>query len=350
MKILYGIQGTGHGHISRAREILPLLSEKADVDVLLSGNNFKMDLDDNHNVNRKYGISLKYSSNGNGSVSYLKTALNIKPIRLLRDIQSLDIQNYSLVISDFEPVTAWASLQSGVPSIGLSHQSSFLSDKSPRPQKQSPFAEQVLKHFAPCHRPVGFHFQPYDSFILPPVIRRDVRNLQVQTHDHITVYLPAFNPEFLISVFLQCPQVQWHLFSPVCDKAYEKENVSVQPVGNIPFLNSMKNSIGVITSAGFESCAEAMFLGKKLLVIPIKNQYEQLCNAAALSKMGIQVINHIDAHFTDKLNSWLSSARIIPLHKSADTDYLTEKLIRFAKKRSRQAKPGMYRSAKTFKW
>lgn len=328
MKILYGIQGTGHGHISRAREILPLLSEKADVDVLLSGNNFKMDLG-SIKINRKRGFSLAYGSNG--SVSYLKTALNIKPIRFLQDIQSLDVQNYNLVISDYEPVTAWASLQSGVPSIGLSHQSSFLSDKSPRPHKQSPFAEQVLKHFAPCHRPVGFHFQPYDSFILPPVIRRDVRNLQVETHNHITVYLPAFSPEFLVSVFMQCPQVHWHLFSPNCDEAYEKGNVSVRPVGNTSFLNSMKNSIGVITSAGFETCAEAMFLGKKLLVIPIKNQYEQLCNAAALSKMGVQVIEHIDVKFTNKINDWLSGARIIPLHESADTKRLTETLIRFAK-------------------
>ena len=37
MKILYAIQGTGNGHISRAREIVPILMKYADVDVLLSG-------------------------------------------------------------------------------------------------------------------------------------------------------------------------------------------------------------------------------------------------------------------------------------------------------------------------
>ena len=45
MRILYGVQGTGHGHISRARVILPKLREFAEVDVLISGYNFHMNLE-----------------------------------------------------------------------------------------------------------------------------------------------------------------------------------------------------------------------------------------------------------------------------------------------------------------
>jgi hypothetical protein len=37
MKILYGIQGTGNGHVSRAKEILPVMRRYAEVDVLISG-------------------------------------------------------------------------------------------------------------------------------------------------------------------------------------------------------------------------------------------------------------------------------------------------------------------------
>ena len=37
MKILYAIQGTGNGHVCRARDIVPVLSRKAEVDVLISG-------------------------------------------------------------------------------------------------------------------------------------------------------------------------------------------------------------------------------------------------------------------------------------------------------------------------
>ena len=39
MKILYAVQATGNGHISRAAEIIPLLQTYGSVDVMLSGNN-----------------------------------------------------------------------------------------------------------------------------------------------------------------------------------------------------------------------------------------------------------------------------------------------------------------------
>lgn len=329
MKILYGIQGTGHGHISRAREIVPLLADEAEIDVLISGYNCKMTLE-NAAVIQKRGISLTYDSKG--SVSYLKTALNIHPVSFLQDVSSLAVRDYDLIISDYEPITAWASIHSEIPSIALSHQAAFLSPRSPRPEKTSHMAEQVLKHFAPCKEQIGFHFRRYDSFILPPVIRKDVRELETSTGDHVTVYLPAFDHGTLVSIFNQFSNTRWHIFSPSCDSTFRKENVEVYPVGNSPFLESMKDSSGVITSAGFETCAEAMYLGKKLLVIPIQNQYEQLCNAAALSKLGIQTILKMDRNVNLKIGYWLENAPVVHLPEAADMKQLTSKLIRFAEK------------------
>ena len=37
MKILYAIQGTGNGHLSRARDIIPILQQKGELDILVSG-------------------------------------------------------------------------------------------------------------------------------------------------------------------------------------------------------------------------------------------------------------------------------------------------------------------------
>lgn len=324
MNILYGIQGTGHGHISRAREIIPVLSKKANVDVLLSGYNCNMSLE-NVDVIQKRGISLSYDSEG--SVSYLKTALNLQPITFVRDIQRLNVEEYDLIISDFEPVTAWASQQKNVYSVALSHQASFISTKSPRPETKSVMGEQILKHFAPCSIPIGFHFQRYDSYILPPIIRQDVRSLSPQKGTHVTVYLPAFDHQFLLQKFLMIPQVEWHIFSPNCKSSYTVMNVTINPVGNKPFLDSMKNSFGVITGAGFETCAEAMYLGKKLLAIPISNQYEQYCNAAALEKMGVQTIQKIDEPFVDLVRHWIDKTPAVQLSEIADTAKLVDLLL-----------------------
>ena len=324
MKILYGIQGTGHGHISRAREIVPLLTEHASLDILISGTNCKMTLDGKKTI-RKHGISLAYNSKG--SVSYLKTALGIQPVRFLQDIWSTDPSEYDLVISDYEPITAWASRTCGTPSIALSHQASFLSDKSPRPDRKSVMAEQILKNFAPCDIPIGFHFKRYDSFILPPVIRSEVKELQPEEKDHITVYLPAFDPKQLTELLGQIREIEWQLFSPSCHEPTQFGNVRVFPVGNRPFLESLKSSCGVLTSAGFETCAEAMYLKKKLFVIPIRNQYEQLCNAASLKEMGVSVADTADISFIPKLRDWLRSAETVPLPEAADIPKLRETLF-----------------------
>jgi len=327
MKILYGIQGTGHGHISRAREILPELSEIADIDVLVSGYNCKMTLDDRPIIHKR-GLSLAYDSKG--GVSNLQTALKIRPVTFLKDIHSLDVSRYDLIISDYEPVTAWASHNKLAPAVALSHQASFLSKNSPRPKRTSLLAEQILKNFAPCKHAVGFHFLRYDSFILPPVIRKEVLELEVEKGKHITVYLPAFHHDTLFTLFSQLKSVEWHIFSPSCSEIIERENVIMHPVGNRPFLKSMRSGMGVITSAGFETCAETMYLGKKLLVIPIRNQYEQLCNAAALKEMGVHVIKRVNKNFVKRVQEWLDDPRVITIQDIADIDTLVQELLEYA--------------------
>ena len=63
MRILYGVQGTGHGHISRARVILSKLREFAEVDVLISGYNFHMNLEGKINGLYEQGILTQKQSN-----------------------------------------------------------------------------------------------------------------------------------------------------------------------------------------------------------------------------------------------------------------------------------------------
>lgn len=41
----------------------------------------------------------------------------------------------------------------------------------------------------------------------------------------------------------------------------------------------MRRCKGYISTAGFESICEAMFLEKPTLMIPVEGQYEQACNA-----------------------------------------------------------------------
>ena len=37
MKILYAIQGTGNGHVTRAEDVIPILREYGELDLFVSG-------------------------------------------------------------------------------------------------------------------------------------------------------------------------------------------------------------------------------------------------------------------------------------------------------------------------
>lgn len=324
MKILYGVQGTGHGHISRARVVLPKLREIAEVDVLISGYNFHMDLD-GEIAYKARGISLAYDSKG--SVDLFETARKLNPVKFIQDIQSTPVTEYDFVVNDFEPVTAWAAQAAGIPCVAISHQASFLSPKVPRPDKRSLVAEGVMKHFAPFTAAVGSHYLRYDEFIEPPIIRRHIKDLNPVAGDHITVYLPAFDHQTLCSVFNKVNDIEWHIFAPGCEGEYRKGNVWVRPVGKETFLKSVENCTGIVSSTGFETTSESMFLGKKLLTIPIKNQYEQLSNAAAIEELGGKVVYSIDDTFKSVVKDWLANSKALSLPEISDEDDLVQKIV-----------------------
>jgi len=323
MKILYGIQGTGHGHISRAKELLPELNKHASVDVILSGYNSK--LDPEYTVRfRKQGISLSYDSHG--GVSVLDTLRNIQPVRFINDVRSVPLDEYDLVISDYEPISAWSAKWEEVPCVALSHQASFLSPETPRPDQKSLVAESLLQYFAPAGNPIGFHFQRYDHFIKPPVIRSAIRSLEVKRKDHITVYLPAYHHEVLQRIFGRFSDLDWHIFSPSCQKEVRSKNIWIQPVGNQQFLKSFASCRGVICNAGFEMCAESMYLGKKLLAVPIRNQYEQQCNAAALERMGVLILDTLEDQ-AKEIWHWLEASPVIRLEEIADPSKIVRQIL-----------------------
>ena len=322
MKILYGVQGTGLGHISRATALLPELCKHAEVDVLISGYAFELEL--GNVAYRKRGISLKYDRNG--GVAMLETLKQFKPIRFLNDVQSIPLQKYDLVISDYEPISSWATRIAGVRSVALSHQAAFILPKTPRPEKESIIAEQLLQRFAPSEETVGFHFKQYDNFIEPQLIRDEIQDLNPIDEGHITVYLPAWHPAKLAKMFHKFPQVDWHIFSSDCKKTQQLQNVWLRPVSHGAFLKSGEACGGVMTSSGFEMCSEAMYLGKKLLVIPIRNQYEQLCNAAALQKMGVTVLSTLEGKET-VIDDWLENGEAIGLNEIADAAGIVERII-----------------------
>lgn len=325
MRILFAVQGTGNGHISRAREIVPLLKNYGQVDLLISGTQADV-LPGEPPQYRFHGFSFVFGEKG--GVNHWKTYKAMNLPRLWRDVRSLPLKNYDLIINDFEPVTAWACRFQGRPSVALSHQASFLSKKTPRPSGKYNWAESLFTHYAPTTYKIGFHFDKYDEFIHTPVIRSEIRNQEIRNFGHITVYLPAYHDKLLVGYLKKIPEIRWEVFSKHSKQTYTDNNVFVQPINNGLYNKSLSSSMGLLTGGGFESPAEALFLGKKVMVMPMKNQYEQLCNAAAAKHMGVPVIYQIKDNFISSIKDWLNSSDTVTVNYPDETGSIVEELVR----------------------
>ena len=320
MKILYAIQGTGNGHLSRARDIIPYLEQSGELDVLVSGTQADVAL----SYPIKYRLKgLSFIFGKKGGVDLIATYKKGNAKRLWKEVKTLAVEDYDIIINDFEPVSAWACFLKHKPCISLSHQSAVVNSKSPKPKSIDLPGMALLRYYAPATMYYGFHFLHYDTHIYTPVIRQQVRELPIANKGHYTVYLPAYDDKHILKVLSQFEDVKWQVFSKHNKAAFAQRNIRIQPISNEAFLQSMATSEGVLCGAGFETPAEALYLQKKLMVIPMKGQYEQQCNAAALKEMGVPVIKSLKNKHSDKIRGWIKSKKII----SVDYPDVTKELI-----------------------
>ncbi len=324
MKILYAIQGTGNGHISRARDIVPLLAQKGELDILISSSHAEVALD--YPIKYKlHGLGFVFGKKG--GIDLLETYKKNNLKRFWKEVKALPVADYDMVISDFEPVSAWACYLAKKPCVGLSHQAAVGNKKSPKPKQIDVVGSTILKHYAPTTIQYGFHFNTYDNNIFTPVIRQQVRQLQPTTGNYYTVYLPAYSDKKILKMLSRFKDEQWVVFSKHNKKPFAKHNCSFAPLSNDAFVDSMAGCKGVLCGAGFETPAEALFLKKKLLVVPMKGQYEQQCNAAALKEMGIPVIKSLKKKWVDKIQQWLQADQAFTVHYPDETVAILEQVI-----------------------
>ena len=305
MKILYSIQATGNGHIARANEVIPYFQKYGQVDVFLSGSNSSL-ISQIPVTYRSKGVSLFYGNSG--ALDYWQMAKSLAPLRILKEAKNLPVEKYDVVINDFESITSLACKIKKKPFIHFGHQASFTSTKSPRPRQRDISGELLLRYYANSEHRIGLHFRQYDSGIFTPILKEKILKTDQVNKGHVTVYLSHYKDSLVAEALQKVKDVTFHLFSKNATVLVRDKNVIIMPIEESSFNKSMAESFGVITGAGFETPAEALFMNKKLMCLPIKGQYEQACNAAALEAFGVNIVQGIDETFPSIISTWLHDA------------------------------------------
>ena len=287
-KILYGVQATGNGHITRARALVPWLRQVGfDVDVLLSGREREklFGLEDFGHYRTRRGFTFALDD---GRVNFFRTFIEAEIARFWRDVKALNLDAYDFILTDFEPVTAWAARRAGRVCIGVGHQYAF-NFPVPKDGLQLP-ARAVMRWFAPASVSLGLHWDSFNSPILPPIIEPGDGHRAVQPGRYL-VYLPFDSTARVMQLLRRFPDVKFTFYSDV-QAPYSEQHIQVKPYSRTGFREDLAIAEGVICGAGFELPSEALSLGKKLLVQPLEGQFEQCSNAKALKLLDRAAVMH----------------------------------------------------------
>jgi uncharacterized protein (TIGR00661 family) len=306
MKILYGVQGTGNGHISRARKMAAHLHARgADVTYLFSGRERQRLFDMECFGDFEYRVGLTMVQEG-GAVRFGPTIAQARPLQFIRDVRALDVAPYDLVISDFEPVTAWAARTQRKVCMGIGHQYAF---GQAIPQTANNLASDiVMRWFAPVDIPIGLHWHHFNVDILPPIIDTQLvrdRNSAPQ----VLVYLPFEQQDEVTALLQRFPGHRFLQYSPDVGDG-EAGNVGRRRTNLHGFRADLCRSSAVICNAGFELVGECLHLGIPVLVKPVQGQMEQQSNAFALQRLGWgNVLRGLDEA---RIRDWLDSSPASP--------------------------------------
>ncbi|MCU7554722.1 glycosyltransferase [Alteromonas sp. ASW11-19] len=302
MKLLYGVQGTGNGHIARARIMAAALAQRDDIEVdfIFSGRApdkyFDMEVFGDYRVFTGLTFLTRH-----GKVDKWQTLRQANLRQFARDVRELDIHNYDLLVNDFEPVTAWAAKLGGVPSISISHQAAFSYNV---PRAGDTLTDKLLmRFFAPAAVRLGVHWFHFNQPILPPFVAD--RPGSGPPQQHILVYLPFEDISDIQDMLAPLREQQFQCFHPAITAPLTRGNVHWQPTSKAHFKHALQYCRGVIANGGFELSSEALQLGKKLLIKPLQGQFEQLSNVLTLSRLGLcQPLFQLE---TDTVEEWLDA-------------------------------------------
>jgi uncharacterized protein (TIGR00661 family) len=210
------------------------------------------------------------------------------------------------IVNFYESITGLYNLKSGakVPCMSIGHQYLLLSEHFETIPTKA--VDRFLLNINTKITAIGsskllglsFRTMPNDPkrniITVPPLLRQEVKSIQPQSGERWLAYLTHYRlADEIMAWSAQNPEVKLDCFwdNPTRKTTYHySDSLTFHPIDAEKYLIKMTHCAGLISTAGFESVAEAMYLGKPVLMVPVPNHIEQMINAhdGELSGAGVQ--------------------------------------------------------------
>jgi uncharacterized protein (TIGR00661 family) len=302
-RIIYGVAGEGFGHSSRSHLIGQRLIDAGN-DVMFVGSAKSLLYLKQYfgeRVREIFGLSFAFEGGRVDKSETLKRNL-LKLPEANKQNDELFKKHFEpfdpeLVISDFEPFSAWWAWRNRVPFISIDHEHMLTLCELEHPAK-SWFSRLTAKVVTECHYVgavayiiLNFFDAPLridSAFLAPPIVRPIVEALEAKRGEHILLYsTTGTEQEQLQKVLNKFSDQKFYIYG--FSKCGEIKNCIFKKRSTEGFLDDLACARGVIASAGFSLISECMYLKKKMLLLPLAGQYEQMVNAHYNQKLGLGI-------------------------------------------------------------
>ena len=292
--ILYGVNGEGSGHSSRAREVISHLNSQGHRVRVTSFDRGYQNLKGDFDVTEIDGLRLTYVHN---RVRYGKTVLrNLlhlpKTARTVRSLgRKAEAWSLDLVITDFEPITCHVGHKLGLPIIAIDNQHLLTDAEITYPKeyrKEAAATKIVTKLMTPradAYLVISFftaRVKKKTTSLFPPILRAEVLNAAAAGGDAVLVYVTSGAAE--LAELLKSVRGRFLCYG--FGREGKDQNLEFRKPSLDSFLRDLSGCKAVIANAGFSLISEALYLGKPYLAWPVKRQFEQIFNAFYIDRMG----------------------------------------------------------------
>jgi uncharacterized protein (TIGR00661 family) len=354
-KFIFTVQGEGRGHLTQAISFTQIAREAGHEVIGYAVGSFQgrkipsffLDFIGDTPLLQYNSPSIIF---GNGkSVQLAKTAMqavtNFKTFwksatQLEEFIEELKPDG---IINFYESITGLYKLKSRskVPTLSVGHQYLLLNKNFESfPEKK---IDRILLNMNTMitsigsKKLLGLSFRPIDNDekieVVPPLLRQQVKSIVPKAGERWLAYLTHFRlSEDIMAWSNANPEVKLDCFwdNPARRETYHySDSLTFHPIDAENYLAKMTECAGLISTAGFESVAEAMYLGKPAMMVPVPNHIEQMINAydGELSGAGIGAStfdlsifkNYLPSHVSvqEQYQEWVSqSQRLMAGHLS----------------------------------
>ncbi len=299
MRILYGVVGEGMGHATRSCVILRHLVKSHDVQIVVSGraHAFLRKTFPALEVHEIAGLNMVYEDN---EVQRRRTALDfIKKLPgFAENFETMTRLSEGfrpeLVISDFESLSYFYAKKHDLPVLSIDNMQIINRcrldiDVPVEEQASWQLAKGIVKAKLPhCdHYLITTFFFPEvrkaRTSLFPPILRDGVLDAERSMGDHVLVYQTSDTFHDLVPTLQRLPG---RFFVYGLKRDEELGNVTLKGFSEDGFVRDLASARAVLAGGGFSLMGEAVYLGKPMLSVPLKGQFEQTLNALYLAKLG----------------------------------------------------------------